>query len=642
MIKKTYKTDCLFVTSILCLLLYHFTLARTATSDHIFDEVFYALVPYRLITGDSLVQHEWHLTQFSSLFLYLPIRFWILIKGSVEGIYLYLRLLYMCIHTSVTVVIYKFFKNYGIPAVIAAIMYNLLIPYTTYALSYTSMLAIFYLFFTISLYSTYKNPSYKTYISTGFFFGCCCVNNPIFCILFASYLILCLLWTKKDVLIKLLSNYYIISKTEKNNPQKSRKKLFVSAKINAKKKMTVLNENFANYNPFFSKEAIIYSFCGICIIAIICLIFFFATGGSLATFFDNIKNLIQASEYSTTSKVAWIQKSFDYKTAINEISLHMPFLLPIFFFTLLIDKKRKNNIHRIIHLIISLVLTFLFFFGVLNTEKNTALFFSFPFTFFSLVCYILTNKRQTDLFFCIWCPCTVAALLASVASNTLFYSSSSICAISNIVGVFFTCRLFIEISTELEIQNKKYSSSSEHKSLIRLGQVIIIITLCLQIGFSCFYAQDKSVHKEECTIKATSGPLKGLYFDEESYRIYENTLKNLDYIKEISNENDPLFVMGNLSWTYMYAQRPFATYTACYLGFFHQTLSEYYKKNPDKVPKYIYILTIKDSFQTHYAEEFFEEEKEALDSMFEYNIEKLPDGILLTINDYIYQEDMQS
>lgn len=81
---KVKKSDYFFVVALLCGLLFH--LGLIWTPHFIQDETFYATIPYRLINGDCLVQHEWHLTQFSSLFLYIPVRFWLLIKGSTDGI----------------------------------------------------------------------------------------------------------------------------------------------------------------------------------------------------------------------------------------------------------------------------------------------------------------------------------------------------------------------------------------------------------------------------------------------------------------------------------------------------------------------------------------------------------------------------
>ena len=71
------------------------------------------------------------------------------------------------------------------------------------------------------------------------------------------------------------------------------------------------------------------------------------------------------------------------------------------------------------------------------------------------------------------------------------------------------------------------------------------------------------------------------------------------------------------NWLYMYLDRPVATYTAWYRGTLNQDLlTKYYRQNPHKVPKYIYVT----------SPNFI-----VIDEMFEYTQEELSAGILLTV-----------
>lgn len=633
MIKRLHKTDYLFIIALFCGLLFHLSLIWIP--HLLFDETFYATIPYRLINGDSLVQHEWHLTQFSSVFLYFPVRLWTLIKGSTDGIYLFLRFLYIFVHTVVTGIIYKFFRSYGKTAIIAAIMYYLLIPYKIYSLSYTSMFAIFFLLFVLSLFSIYQNHSVKSYILAGFFFGSFCVNNPIFCVFFIFYLILCALWQKNEILISLLCKEFYLSRISKKKLNRAKKKSFEAILTKSLQKKELLSQAFKSYDCFFNKNALKYSFIGICIIAAISVMFFFFTGGTISSIFENIENLLQSSEYFTTSKGTFIQKSFDFKKAVNFISLDMPYLLPIFFSVLALDRSRKKNSHRIIYLTVCLLLTSLFAVGIIKAEENIAHFFSLPFALFSTLCYILTNKKQSSLFFCIWIPCAAASLICLYSSNTFFYSSSYIFSISNIVGVFFAYDLLKEMLDE----NKNHSGNKLFKIS---SQSIIVAAICFQLFFSCFTTQEHLARKKDQTIQATTGPLQGMFFNENEYNTYINNLKGMDYIKKISNSTDPVLIAGNLNWIYMYLERPVGTYTAYYLGLEKDALSEYYKKNPEKLPKYIYIMPVETNEYKQSAEDIFEEEIDTINSMFTYTKENLYDSILLNVTDYIYQQETNS
>ena len=108
MVKKLQKTDILFASTLLLGLFLHiFFIFSVPFSD---DESFYSLVPFRILNGDSLVRYEWHLTQFSALFAYLPVYIWNAIKGSTEGVVLFMRCVYLLIHTAAAVVVYRFFR----------------------------------------------------------------------------------------------------------------------------------------------------------------------------------------------------------------------------------------------------------------------------------------------------------------------------------------------------------------------------------------------------------------------------------------------------------------------------------------------------------------------------------------------------
>ena len=99
LMNKTKKTDLLFVVSILSVLLIHIFFVFVIPFSQ--DEYVYVSIPFRLFNGDSLVQDEWHLTQFSSLFSSLPVYIWMALKGTADGIFVFLRSVYLLIHTTI-------------------------------------------------------------------------------------------------------------------------------------------------------------------------------------------------------------------------------------------------------------------------------------------------------------------------------------------------------------------------------------------------------------------------------------------------------------------------------------------------------------------------------------------------------------
>lgn len=611
MIKKLSKTDFLFIATlligILSLSIYLFTY------PYLFDESFYATIPYRLANGDALVQHEWHLSQFSSLFSYLPVQLWLTLKGSSEGIIVFLRCIYFLIHTAATITIYKYFRKYKGWAIAAALLFFTQVAYRIFAISYNSMYVLFTLFFVLSLLSIYEKPTKYSYLFSGVCFGCCCICNPLYCIGFIFYLILCALWKKRDSfknsVAKIKLNY--ISQKNKNIHKKQQKK---------KNKPIIVFPNMENYTCFFSKYAVINFFIGIVLVALVAVIFFFSTGGTLRSLVENIPNLLNSSEYNifSNSLLSKYQNAYYY---FNKISLDMPFMIPCLYLFLIFDKNRTKPSHKISYLAIAFTIGIIYMFGIFKTVHYKSCFFTLPFAVFSNVCYMLTSKKNKKLFYCMWLPSLIAALFQFVSANTLLSSLGIVFAINNIAGVFFVRDLFNETIFESK-QNKKIL---QNKNVISLARYIMCIGLCAQLLFHGFILQYEQIPYGEEVIKANNGPYSGIVMTEQQYQTYSNNIADLDYIKSLNKENSPLLIAGYNNWFYMYADLPISTYTTWYNGTLqYNQLITYYKLNPDKIPAYIYIDP--HDFSKNYDSEIAE-----LSEIFEFKETKLSSGILLTV-----------
>ena len=610
MMKKLLKnTNFLFVIMVLAVLLLHiFFLFAVPFSD---DESHYATVPFRLINGDSLVQHEWHLTQFASLFSYLPVRIWTAIKDSTDGIFIFLRCVYLAIHTSVAVLVYRCFREYGKWAVLASMIFYVQTSYRIQAISYQSMFVVFLLLFTLCLLSIYKNKSTKFYIFAGVCFGCCCVCNPLFTLAFVLYLVGCVLWAKREV----IQEYVIEKKSSKKG-----KKLTKRQKREQKKQLFESFPELEGYNCFFTGEAVLKITCGILIVVIIAVAFFFFTGGTIGSIFDNIENLLGSSEYDIASKSIF-SKFIQTIGFFSMANLNMPWILPLIFIVLLIDKNRRNNLHRFAYLAVLVLWTITFIIGVMSNIEIYLCGISLPFSAISVVCYILTEKKNKTLFYCMYAPCLIASFFHYLAADTHLGAIGVVLAASNVAGVIFARDLWREMqpgaTDDLEKSNKKQT--------IPL-RIIIIVAFCLQISFyGIFYQHDQIFGKD--APKATIGPYAGLYMTQEQYNRYNNAINDLDVIKDLTDEDAPVLLDTYNNWMYLYLDRPMATYTTWYRGSLDlKLLTDYYEENPEKTPEYIYIESPnldKDSlrFATKYLEEIFvfEEEKE------------LSNGFLLTV-----------
>ena len=608
MMKKAKNTDFLFVVTLSLGLLLHIFFLFIIPYFH--DETHYATVPFRLINGDSLVQHEWHLTQFASLFSYLPVRIWMAIKGSADGIFVFLRCVYLTIHTSVAVLIYRFFKQYGKWAILASMMFYVQITYRIQAISYQSMFAIFLLLLTLCLLSIYQNSSTRSYVFAGVCFGCCCVCNPLFCIVFVLYLLGCALWTKRQVIVENI----IKNKTSRN--QGRGKKLTKRQKREQKQQLTNSFPNMENYSCFFNKKAILWVTLGILIVAVIALVFFFSTGGTIDSIMNNIENLLGSSEYDIASKSVFfkLQQTINYFSIAN---LGMPWILPLIFIVLLFDKNRTSNIHRFAYLTVLSLWTVMFIFGVMRNIEIYLCAISLPFSVISTTCYLLTENKNKTLFYCMYLPCLIATFFHYLAADTLLGAIGVVLAISNVAGVFFARDLW----REMRFVSKDNSATTVNKESSPVFRSVIIVAFCLQILFYGVFYQYGQIYGKD-TPKATTGPYSGLYMSAENYDRYNKTMSDLDYIKKYSSYSSPILVVSYSNWMYLHLDRPIATYTTWYRGTLDvDLLKTYYKENPKKTPKYVYY----ESSDPQNAN------INIVTELFEVSRENLSNGVLLTV-----------
>ncbi len=607
MSKKINKTDIIFTVALILGLLFHISTIFFLYINH--DETFYLTTPLRLINGEYLIQHEWHLSQFSSLFSYLPVRVFTMINGSTDGIVVAMRCVYILLHTAVSVWIYRFFKEYDIWGVAAAMMFYIQVPYAIYAISYHSTLAIFVLLFTFCLVSAVKDNLPKRCILAGFCYGACCVCNPTFALFFAVYTVLCILWLKKDSITKKISE--ILS-------AKSKKHQFFSEDLAC----------IQSYDNICGVKAFLFSLAGVCIMAIICIVFFFLTGGRITSVVENLENLINSSEYEVVEN-SLVLKLQDIFEAWSAVSLKMPFLLPILLVGIAFDKKRLFSSHRIIYILLAFAVSWVYVLGIFKAETSNAYIFSLPFAVFSMVCYILTEKKNKILFYCMWCVCVVGACVHGMVSNTLLTSAGVVLSVANVLGVIFVGDMFRELKTKI-----KWKKDLKEDKLFCIGRTTICLALCLQMllyGIAIYSFKDLA----NKTILEREGTFSGILLSQSQHSKYEKILNDLDTIKAQSNQEDPVLFISSENWMYIYADRPFATYTAWNQARFDSdSLKSFYCQNNDKLPRFIYIPKAEVTGDYYYSEDRLENVLIKAEELFIYKKEELPGGFLLTVTEH--------
>lgn len=605
--KKVKSTDLLLLLVFAIITVFH--LYTISFMPFVTDESFYSLVPMRLVRGESLVMHEWHLSQFSALFSYLPVLIWDAVKDSAEGITLFLRYVYIAVHLATSIAIYAYFRKHGKWALITAGIFYLQVAYKIFAISYPTIFVIALLFLCFCLVSIYKKGSEKLYIPAGIFFACCCINNPLFCLVFVVYALVCLIWTKREAIeLKLLEKKaaFAYGKDKKFTKKQLKER---------QKQLAESHTGVESYNCFFSKKAFLRFFYGILIVAFIAVVFYFATGGTISAVFNNMGNLLASSEYKLDPGGAF-SKLLELFDVYTKATLYMPWVLPLIFIIMLIDNKRTLNHHRFAYLSAIIIWSVIFIVGIITFNDGFSLHaYSLPLAAFSITCYVMTKNKDKALFNCMYIPCLIGLVFQYLAANTHTAAIGSILAVANVAGVFFIKNFFEEF------KNKDEAQEDKKRKHIRVYTVLITAIICTQVSlYVISYFQTTSPISE--ATKATEGPYAGLYMNDEQYNTYSNVIEDMNTLKEITNEKDPVLLITFKNWMYLHLDRPMATYTAWYLGYINEDLlADYYKKNPNKAPKYIYI-----------EKTLLPNEKiTILDELFDFTREELPNGTLLTV-----------
>ena len=574
MIKKMQKSDLIFAFAIIAVLLLH--LAGILTPLPYNDEALYPTVPLRFINGDVMMRHEWHFTQFSSLFQYLPVLAWMNFKGSTEGMILFLRIVYLAIHTVAATGIYAFFRKYKLWAVAAAIIFFSQTPYRMLAISYVSMVVLFLISFSLCLYAMREKDKPILYVVAGVCFGACCVCNPLYCFVYPIYISACIVMNKK-------------------------------------------HRNSIEYKKYFAAKPMGLFSAGIGIMAVICIAYFFVAGGTFALIPEGLKNLFASTEYGSV-----VDKAMQTADVFKEISLKMPFLLPVLYGIIWFDKNRRKPTHRTVYLALALAVSAVYTVGIAKVfcgGDDTAFALSLPFAVFSTVCYILTKEKNKTMFYLVWCPCTAGVFLQLLASNTIFSSISPVIAAVNIAGVFIVRDLFSEIANgkNAETENKK-------KNLKAVCSALICGAICLQLAFNGFSLLYDRIPDKEYK-KVTNGPLSNFYLNSVYHESYTKSLNDIDIIRSRTQESEPVLITSFVGWMYLYIDRPFASYSTCLIEFDTEQMKSYYEQYPEKIPKYIYVGYADRNYIPDRESALSKAEK--LEEIFDCTREELSMGILL-------------
>lgn len=530
------------------------------------DESWYLTFGHRFTMGDSMVTDEWNIIQLFSFFLYLPVKVYILIVGSTEGIILFFRYLFVIFQSASSIAIYLIFRKYGPVSVFALLIFCLYLPATLMAVGYYSLTTV--LAAIIGLLMSANKFNITRLITIGILFACLVLANPFFAVIYFVYLFF---------LIALLI------RQDKNN------------------------HDFKWHQKYFSFKIWFWITLGIAVVASIFGIFLLSRT-TIHEIIVNLPRVFDDPEYNVFNTGGKKQNIISIKQSALEIININPYLLTIYstiMFAIAIDKKR--DLHKLYYLIVTFVFTIVFIVFLASSSDFYKYFLCMlPLTLLGLVSYILSKNKDKSLFYFLWIWGCIVAIFEDISSNQGTKLMSLGLATSALASIVFIKNLVIEVGQSSRISPYGHKKTKYKGVEKKVAAYILIAVLMLQIGFEFYILTDLKTTSAEyfyhdllniapvgegLDVTIESGPAKGLITTRSTETAYDKMLADLSIIKD--SEKGPVLILGLFPWGYLYVEHPYATYTTKYLiENYSETmnrLSKYYELHSEKYPAYIYV-----------------------------------------------------
>lgn len=564
------------------------------------DESFYLSIPYRLICGDSLLADEWHASQFSAFLLYLPMKIYLSVNGSTDGIVLFFRCLFVFCQTLVSY--FTFFmvkKNYGtLAGFISSVIFLLYVPETVNMLDYYTMSLMGFQVVTLILFCSDKLSAFRL-IFVGIVFACAVVAQPFNCFIYFLYTI-----------------------------------AFIVYESSLKKK-----ERFDYCKKFLSFKSWLLITAGIVLVAAVFSGFLFSRM-TLHEFINNIGNLFGGSDHTLPFAETGKTDMFSYATIINTLKRVAPIgfyitVCPALLLSFLLLYNKSQIKSRKIWLTVFLVTITVSIFEcvfMIFTDTAALLFRPYILFVFTSVLLVLLKEKDKNLTMILWSGIFYLIFLGLI-SQALDYVG--------VIGLVISNTAFlpavIQIYRQLQRANRKEDSAeSKTPFTARLLCIVCAIAVIFEIttGTAIKFVDEPfalAVSKETITAETTlsTGPLKGIKTTNQKAETYYNIIDDTVAIK--NNSCEKVLVASLVPWIYFCFDDSPATFTTWYIQEEFNLYDEYYK-NKNHLPQCIYILDSKFYWTFDYTDSC-EEHKEFFSEMFTVSEHDGKAGYIMYVED---------
>ena len=525
------------------------------------DEGSYYILGHRLSFGDRMISDEWNLTQFGSMPV-LPIYYiYTWLHHSTDGIVLFMRYAFLAADLLMYVYMYIKLRSFKAAGVAASVLFCAMFPQTFLAFSYCTGSLMAFAVICLILFFGKKTKTALQLFFTGVLFALSVQENPFLVFIF-------LLWL-----------------------------VFVAVfGINRRRERPVLSE----FSFLLEPRAFLWITAGTVTVFLV----FIGTllyNDAFAEFRAVLPFLFSGGEYNAGNLIEFSV----FKGAAGYFGTFCTVGLVCCLSAAGIICVRKINNPRVVILVFTLSALFYAgscagaFMKMLPAENSDPFskfsqFHHFPMLLFSPIPFLLDPHRDRKR--------TAFLVIGLLYSVFMDIPSKSFLAIG---GFLVRIPLILQlqdlvVSFVSEIKGKKKSvpgRKARRKNPIR-PFIYGVLAVCLAVcsAWDIAYIGAEGVYKvperlflhtsQPMDHTITKGPFKGLTTTEFLGQVYEDTLSDLDQIRE--EPDCAVAVLDFIPYAYMYLDRPYATFSPVYMGEIER-LSDYWNLPYTRTPDYIYI-----------------------------------------------------
>lgn len=523
------------------------------------DESFYVTIPHRLLQGDRLIIDDWHVSQFSSFMQYLPVKLYYEYHGSLDGVILFLRYLYVVFQALTLAVIYPFFRKYEWKGAAAWTVFGMYVPVMVYTLNYyTLCLWPAAVVCTVLCFADRLNA--PVCILLGILTALAVLAEPL--IAFAFFLYTLLVWIKAAA---------------------------------AKKKRL-----FAGSERFVDMRCWAFITLGVFLCAGAFLPFLFRGSDPLTTL-RAIPNLFNGVEYDF-SFGGNIQTMKVVNRALELYGVFPAVLLAVLTAESVCLQKYRKTVRPFIAagLVVCFVYAFIhaaFIALKMNHCDYYLLFYGLPLYLCGPAAYFMLEKRDGRLW-TFWCAGAVLSVLLDISSAVILGVCGALSAAASLVFLF-------DLAGDCVKELGAIKKESEEPQLFRKMSVVVSLTaviLCLAavIGneavFDVYRSElniIESCHSRDftngvCDKLLESGAYAGIRTTSTVAAKYNAMHDDLAAVRDTSD--GPVLIFDRFPYLYLTLDKPYATFSAWYVDWQeNDRLLLYYREHPDKLPAIVYV-----------------------------------------------------